>query len=49
MTIAELKAIVNHCETDHKKRVMVKVKMPNTAASRMQNLKVSGHTPTDCC
>ena len=29
MTIAELKAIVNNCETDQKKRVMVRVWMPD--------------------
>ena len=29
MIIAELKAIVNHCETDPKQRVMVRVKMPD--------------------
>lgn len=29
MIIAELKAIVNLCETDPKNRVMVKVKMPD--------------------
>ena len=29
MIIAELKAIVNNCETNPKERVMIKVKMPD--------------------
>ena len=29
MTIAELRAIVNNCETDQKERVWVKVRMPD--------------------
>lgn len=37
MTIEELKAIVNNCETDPKRRVMVKVKLDD---SRYANAEI---------
>jgi sRNA-binding regulator protein Hfq len=36
MTIEELKAIVNHCETNPKERVMLNVVLPNGTKARAE-------------
>ena len=46
MTIADLKAIVNNCETNPKERVRIKVKMPDGTIANAE-LKSFG-TYVDC-